>query len=433
MNSGDSANTEGASAANSSAADIHFIDQLHQHLDEKQTEGKGLALLLVDCGIIGRVDAVWGYQVGDAVRARLFSTLRTEVLRPGDIICELGRDELACVLSAIDEPQMAMLAAEKMLRAINAPLWLGDEEVFASPSIGVAISRAQEGNSDSVMLQAKRACIAAAGRADHIALYDEKQDIQALHLVESSRLRSAIESDALELVFQPQFDLRYGPIMGMESMLRWGDGGREVVSMRDAIAAAEAGGSVAKLVSSVLNRALRNCSEFRQRAGLDLRVSINLPARCLLQDGIPDLVERALRTWALSPVRLVLEIGDIAVLQAEPDAQAALQRLNEMGIKLSIDDPHASLSSYFWLATMPFRELKIDLSVAPDWMTQAKSEGVLKSLVELARHLKLEIVVMGVQDEVAAKKLATMGCDFIQADFKGPPVDPEEFVTRFSD
>ncbi len=433
MSDMESPDKETPSSGAPAAADIHFIDQLHQHLDDRQAQGQALTLLLVDCGIVGRVDAVWGYQVGDAVRARIFSTLRTEVLRPGDIICELGRDELACVLSAIDEPQMAMLAAEKMLRTLNAPLWLGDEEVYATPSIGVAISQAKDGNSDSLMLQARRACVAAAGLADHIALYDVKQDVQALHLIESSRLRSAVESDALELVFQPQFDLRYGPIMGMESMLRWSDGDRAMVCMREAIAAAEAGGIVAKLISSMLNRALRNCSEFRQKAGLDLRVSINLPARCLLQDGLPDLIERALRTWALGPVRLVLEIDDIATLQAEPSAQAALQRLHEMGIKLSIDDPHASLASYFWLATMPFKELKIDLSVAPDWMTQPRSEGVLRSLIELARHLKLEIVAMGVPDDAAAKKLAALGCDFIQADFRGPAVDPEEFVTRFAD
>jgi diguanylate cyclase (GGDEF)-like protein len=429
----DPAGPDAGSSEPPAAVEIPFIDRLRRCIDERQADGQGVALLLVDCGLIGRVDVLWGYQVGDAVRTRIVSSLREGVLRPGDFIGELGRDDLACVLSAIEGPQMALLAAEKLLRTLNAPLWLGEEEVYASPSIGIAAFQGQKGNAESLMRQAKSACVAASGLAGHIALYDEGQDTQASPLVRESRLRSAIAEDALELVFQPQFDLRFGQIMGLESKLRWSGGTRELVSMRDAIAAAEAGGMVTKLISSVLNRALRNCSEFRQRAGLDLRIAVNLPARALLQAELPELVERALRTWALRAGRLVLEIEDVSVLESFPETQAAIRRLHEMGVKLSIDDTRASLASLFWLATMPFKELKLDLSAAPDWMAQSRSEGVLRSLVELAHHLELEVVAVGVQGDAAAAKVAELGCDFLQADFRSPPVDAEAFVARFAD
>ena len=433
MNQADPAGLDAGSPGPSPAAEIPFIDQLRSCVDERKSDGQGLALLLVDCGLIERVDALWGYQVGDAVRARIVATLRDEVLRPGDFIGELGRDDLAYVLSAIEGPQMALLAAEKLLRTLNAPLWLGEEEVYASPSIGIAACQGQGGNAESLMRQAKSACVAASGLAGHIAFYDPAQDSGASRLVQESRMRSAIAEDALELVFQPQIDLRFGQIMGMESMLRWSDGTRGLVSMREAIAAAEAGGMVTKLISSVLNRALRNCSEFRQSAGLDLRVAVNLPARSLLLPELPDLIERALRTWALRAGRLVLEIQDVGVLEAFPEARAAVQRLHEMGIKLSIDDARAPLSSLFWLATMPFKELKINLSLTPDWMAHPRSDGVLRSLIELAHRLELEVVAFGARDAAAAARLAELGCDFMQADFRGPPVDPQEFVAKFAD
>ena len=202
--------------------------------------------------------------------------------------------------------------------------------------------------------------------------------------------------------------------------------------MRDAIAAAEAGGLVSKMISSLLNRALRNCSEFRQRAGLDLRVAINLPARALMEPGLTDLVERALRTWSLRPGRLMLEIGDIPALHEYADAQAAILRLHELGVKLSIDDASAPLSSLFSLASLPFQELKIDLSVVHGWAGQARAESVLQSLIALVHGLKLDVVATGVADEAAAARLLELGCDFMQANFKGPPVDPEGFVDRFA-
>jgi diguanylate cyclase (GGDEF)-like protein len=420
------------SAALPPAAEASFLDRLQGCLEQRRADGQSLALLLVDCGVIGRIDALWGYQVGDSVRARIVASLRAEVLRPDDFVGELGRDDLACVLPTVEGPQLALLAAEKTLRTMNAPLWLGEAEIYASPSVGIALFPGVADGAESLLRQARSACTAASGSTSHIALYEETQISPASALIKEGRLRSAIAEDAFDLVFQPQFDLRFGQIMGVEAMLRWHDGSRELVSMRDAVAAAEAGGLVTKMISALLNRGLRNCSEFRQRAGLDLRIAIKLPARGLLEPGLSELVERALRTWSLRPGRLVLEIDDVSALEAHARAQAAILRLNEIGVKLSIDDARASLSSLFWLATMPFQELKIDLCVAHDWTGQERSEGVLRSLIELAHHLKLDVVAISVADDAAAARLLELGCDFMQADFKGPPVDAEEFVTRFA-
>jgi len=429
------ADPAGPDAGNSAppvATAASFPDRLRRCIEQRRADGHSLALLLVDCGVIGRIDALWGYRVGDMVRARIVASLSAEVLRPDDFVGELGRDELACALSVVEGPQLALLAAEKLRRTLNAPLWLGDAEIYASPSVGIALFPGSADDAESLLQQARNACVTASVLPSHVATFDAGGNSPAAQLIEEGRLRSAIAEDALDLVFQPQFDLRFGQIMGVEAMLRWRNGSRDLVPMRDAIAVAEAGGLVSKLISALLNRALRNCSEFRQRAGLDLRIAINLPARGLLEPGLPELVERALQTWSLRPGRLVIEIEDFPTLQAQAQAQAAIARLNEIGVKLSIDDVRAPLSSLFWLATMPFQEIKIDLAMARDWIGQARSEGVLRSLIELIHGLKLNVVALGAADEAQAARLLELGCDFMQANFKGPPVDAEEFVTRFA-
>ena len=432
MTAADAAAPEGGSSGPLAAEEVPFIHQLRRSIEERRADGRSLALLIVYCGLIGRVDALWGFPIGDAVRARIISSLRADALRQDDFVGALGRDNLACVLSSVESAQIALLAAQKILRILDAPLWLGEEEIFTSPTIGIAVFPGRAGNVESMMRQAKTACLAARYSSSRVALYSEAQETGISGLIQESRLRAAIAEDALELVFQPQFDLRFGQIMGVEAMLRWTGAARELVPMRDAFAAAVAGGLVPKLISSVLNRALRNCSEFRQRAGLDLRIAINLPARALLEPELADLVERALGTWALRAGRLMLEIDDIAVLEAHAEAQATIRRLDKIGVKLSIDDPRAPLASFFWLATMPFNELKIDLNLFSDWMGDARSEGLLKSLVDLAHQLKLDVAVVGVRDDAAAARLQEQGCDFMQGDFKGPPVDSEEFVVRFA-
>jgi diguanylate cyclase len=432
VTSGDPAEPGELSAEPASGARIPFLDRLRGCVEQRRADGQSLALLLVDYGVIGRIDMLWGYQAGDAVRARIVASLDAQVLRPDDFTGELGRDQLACVLPLVEGEQLAKLAAEKLLRTLGEPLWMGEDEIYASPSVGIAIFPASADDAELLLRQARSACETAASLSSRIAFYQKERDSGAFLLVEEGRLRSAVAEDALELVLQPQFDLRFGQIMGVEAMLRWRDGTRGLVSMRDAIAAAEAGGMVGKLISSLLNRALRNCSEFRQRAGLDLRVAVNFPARALLNPEFSELVERALRTWSLRPGRLMIEIGDLAGLEADAQVQAEIRRLHEIGVRLSLDDVRAPLSSLFWLAAMPFKELKIDLSIAHDWTAQARSEGVLRSLIELVHQLKLDVVAISVPDEAAAAKLLEIGCDFMQADFKGPPVSPEEFVTRFA-
>ena len=436
MSSADLPRAEGGAF---SVTDGPFIEQLHASLAERKADGQGLALLVVHFGLVGRADAHYGYEIGDAVRARLIATVRNDVLRPGDFLGEFGRDQVACVLAPLADPQMAIMAAEKLRRTLHEPLWLGEDEVYASPAIGIATHSGEIDDARALMRQARTACVTAAELPDRIALYDPSQDGSAALLVREGRLRSAVASDALELVFQPQFDLRFGQIMGMESLLRW-PGTRELVSMPDAIEAAEAIGSVDRLLSSVLNRALRNCAEFRQRAGLDLRVAVNLPARALLMAELPDLVERALRTWALRAGRLVLEIEGIPLLQSHPEARATLQKLYEMGVKLSVDDTGAPGSSLFFIATLPLHEIKIDLSGVANLPQAETAEGetlprsgmVLKSLAELAHQLGIEVTVVGVQNEAIAGQLAALGCDFMQGDYRAAPADPEEFVRLYT-
>ena len=414
------------------AADIPFSEALRDRIAERRADGRNLAVLLMKCGVMGQINALWGYQVGDAVRARIAASLRADVLRPDDLVRDIGRDDIACVLSTVEGSDVAVLAAEKILRALNVPFWIGEEEIYARPTIGIAMYPTHGDEAESLLQRAKSACIAAADIAGRIAMYAEDSDNpRQARFVYENRLRTAVAEDALELVFQPQFDLRLGQIMGIESLLRWRDAALGVIRAEDVFAAAESAGVVTELVSSVLNRALRNCSEFRYSAGLDLRIGVNLSGRALLHADLPDVVERALGTWRLRPGRLVIEIGETSVLAEDAVAQKTLLRLKELGVKLSIDDAGLALSSLFWLVTMPFQEIKIDVALARNLAGGPKSERILQSLIELAHSLKLDVVALGVADDAAANRLKELGCDTMQADYKGLPLDPKSFVAQF--
>lgn len=415
------------------AADpVVFAELLNARVEERRADGKNLAVLIIECGVVSRIDAVWGYQVGDAVRSRVSSLLCAEVLRPGDLLGEMGRDDFACVLSTVEGPAVALLAAKKSLRALDTPFWIGEEEIYASPAIGIAMFPEHADQAQVLLQRARSACTLARNLPGLIADYAEDRDNSAeSKLLYENRLRTAVSEDALELVFQPQYDLRLGQVMGAEGLLRWRDPAGGLIAAEHAFAAADTADQVTNLVSSILNRALRNVSEFRYSAGLDLRIGVKLPARVLRQTELLDVIERALGTWSRRPGTLILGIGETSVLWTEPVARETLGRLKDLGVKLSIDDPGMTISSLFHLANMPFQEIKIDVSAASDLAGASKSEHILRSLIELAHHLRLAVVAVGVTDDAAAARLKDLGCDYMQADYKGPALEPKQFVERF--
>jgi diguanylate cyclase (GGDEF)-like protein len=421
-----------AAADTFSSSVIPFLEALRGKLEERAADGGNLAVLLIDCGVIGRIDAIWGYHVGDAVRDRVTALLHSDVLRPGDLVGAMGRDEFACVLPAIDDPAVALLAARKSLRALNVPFWVDDDEIHADPAIGIVMSP-MHGDQPEVLLQrARSACSLARNLPGRIADYEEGWDDAAKsQLLYENRLHTAVLEDALELVFQPQYDLRLGQIMGAEALLCWRDPAFGMADPEQAFAAAESAEKLSDLVSLILNRALRIVSEFRYSAGLDLRIAIKLPARALRNTELVDVVGRALGTWSRRPGTLILEIGDTALLGTDTVARETLGRLKELGLKLSIDDPGMALPSLFRLASMPFQEIKLDVSAARDLEDAVKSAHIIQSIIELAHRLRLDVVAVGVTDDAAAARLKELGCDLMQADYKGPALGPEEFVQRY--
>ncbi|MEO8716797.1 MAG: GGDEF domain-containing phosphodiesterase [Burkholderiales bacterium] len=410
-----------------------FMAQADACVAARIADGQQMALLFVDCGVIGRIDGVWGYVVGDAVRDRLGARLRTEVLRVQDIIGHPGRDQFVCVLADLQSAGVATLATEKLLRALDQPLWVDVDELYARPAVGIAVFPEHGTSAIELLQRARVSARAARERPERFALYSPDQERSEIELLlYENRLRAAISQDALDIVFQAQRDVRTGLIVGAESQLRWRDASLGAVPVEKAIAAAESAGLVNEVTLWLVNGALRNCRQFRDAAGLDLRVGVTLSAKSLRQSDLPDFVLSALKTWNLRPSRLALEITDTQVLATNLESVETLQRLRAAGVRLSLNDPGAGYASLSWLATLPFHELRINLAHVGDIVDSPPHLALVESLIGLAHRLKMEVLVAGVENEASAALLKPLGCDLMQGAVIGAPLETLEFIEKFS-
>jgi EAL domain-containing protein (putative c-di-GMP-specific phosphodiesterase class I) len=283
-----------------------------------------------------------------------------------------------------------------------------------------------------LMQRGKAASHSARERPERVAAYAPALERpEAELLLYENRLRAAIAQDTLGVVFQPQRDLRTGLIVGAECLLRWRDGALGTVPVEKAIAAAESAGLVNEVTLWVVNGALRTCREFRDVAGLDLRIGVNLSAKSLRQAELPEFVAGALKTWNLRPSRLALEITETAVLARSPDAVVTLGRLRDGGVRLCLDDAAAGYGALAGLALLGFHELKIDLAPMGGTLAAPQHLALVQSLVELAHRLKMEAVAAGVGDEASAAKLKQLGCDYLQGAVVGEPLEAAAFVKQY--
>jgi diguanylate cyclase (GGDEF)-like protein len=409
-----------------------FAQYLEECIADSRRDGGGLAVLLIDCGVVSRADAMWGYHAGDAARMQLVQRLSMAVLRERDIIGEPGRDEFALVLIPADGAGVGVVAAPNALGARPTPIQIDEDEIYARPAVGIALFPESGEDSQTLMAHAKIACHSARESIERVALYAEiQQRPHADVLRYESKLRAAINQNNLELVFQPQFDPAARRIAGLEALLRWQDGELGPVRPDKVIAVAESAGLINDVTFWVISSALRHCAMFRDR-GLDVSVSINLSPNNLRERELPDFIDRGLRTWNLKPERVVVEITETAVLGPREIVDEALARLKQTGVRLSVDDFGTGYSSMSYLAAMPLDEMKIDLSFVRDMMEVPQHERIVRSMIELGCSLGLTVVAEGVESERAAQRLALLGCHRLQGFWLCPPIGAEELLRRYA-
>jgi EAL domain-containing protein (putative c-di-GMP-specific phosphodiesterase class I) len=194
-----------------------------------------------------------------------------------------------------------------------------------------------------------------------------------------------------------------------------------------ALEAAEAAGVTRELSWWLFNNALRECADIA-RAGLQVPLSLRVPAAGLLQADFPDFVGRALRTWRIPPKNLVVEIHENALAGELEKVKEALERLKGHGLRLAIDGFGTGSSSLSSLAELPLDELRLPAAFVADMQKAPVHEKIVRSLVRLARDLELDVTAEGVEDGATALALTTLGCKRIQGAYVSPPLAAEEII-----
>ena len=401
----------------------------HKRLEEALRSGSGesrVAVMIMDLDHFKEINDTLGHHHGDLLLREIGPRVGGS-LRDGDTIARLGGDEFGLLLPDVGGTQTAVAVARRVLRSLEHPFVLEGLALDVAGSIGIACSPQHGEGAETLMQRADVAMYAAKeSRAGHELYAPERDRYNPERLELLGQLRSAIE-DQLVLHYQPKAALPGGQVRGVEALVRWQHPQRGLIFPDQFIPLAERTAFLTPLTLRVLEMALGQCRAWRDQ-GLELRVSVNLSPRNLVDLHLPDEIESMLVRYEVPSSSLVLELTENTLMTDPKRAIDVLARLSAIGVGLSIDDFGTGQSSLGYLKRLPVEELKIDKSFVINMNVDDNDAIIVRSTIELSHNLGLRVVAEGVESEESWDQLAALGCDIAQGYYLARPMPAEELT-----
>jgi len=408
-----------------------FSDLVTRALAQAKRDDERCAVLVMNLDGFKQVNDAIGHDRGDALLRQVGERL-TAALREADTVARLDGDGFAVMPADTRDLAAAAEVAWKIQRACESEFLVGEDAVHVSASIGIALFPEHGRTTTELLRCAEMAMYVAKRSGNGHAVFDAAQERKtADHLALLLDLRECVERDQLILHYQPKIDLSTREIFGVEALVRWNHPTQGLLQPGTFMYDVESTDLIEPLTRWVLKTALSQQRRWRD-AGYDLSMAVNVSARSLEHGStLPDLVAELTRTSAIPPGRLTLELTEGALIEAA--APDVLDRLHEMGQRVSIDDFGTGYSSLVYLQRLAADEIKVDRSFVTTIATTGDDAIIVRSTIDLAHNLGLTVVAEGVEDENVLDALVGYGCDAAQGFHFGRPAPAEELTEWLSE
>jgi diguanylate cyclase (GGDEF)-like protein len=405
-----------------------FFDRLGQKIEHARRHPEDLfAVLFIDLDRFKVVNDSLGHTVGDQMLVATAQRL-TQCLRSEDTVSRLSGDEFAILLSDIRDISDAIRVAERVQTKLTSTSMIENLNRVTTASIGIAVykdsyTHPQEllRDSDSAMYRAK------AMGGGHYVIFDDAMYANAMALMQmEADLKRAVENNEWQVYYQPIVRLPDKEIIGMEALLRWNHPQRGIIFPAEFIHIAEDTGLILPIGKYVLQEACAQVKAWRKGKYPTLWVSVNLSGRQFQDQNLLSIVQQNLIGFKPTEEILHLEITESVAMKDLSQSTRILNELDQLGVKVSLDDFGIGYSSLGYLNRFPIRILKIDRSFINDINENRNSEAIISAIISMGHALKLEVVAEGVETDEQLAFLQSISCDEIQGYLISPPLPADQ-------
>lgn len=367
-------------------------------------------LVYLDVDNLKQVNDIHGHTVGDSLVVAQAERIRS-VIGPSDLVARSGGDEFLILTDRWETPEQAVLEAEKLFEKLSQPFDYEGKRIETSVSAGIA-RFPDHGQALTGLIRAADIALQRCKmeQKSSFRIYDKRMDD---HLRQRREIRveldSALREAQFDLFYQPIVDARTGQLAFYEALIRWRHPYRGLVPPDLFLPIAQDAGLMPAIGAWVLERALCDACSWMQTG-----VSVNVCSSQIQMPGFAKKVSLLLREYDFPPDRLILEITEDLMLEESAQTRETIVRLRDLGVGLAIDDFGTGFSSLSYLHKYSFDKMKIDRSFISRIGEDEEADMVVRSMLSLARVMRMQSVGEGVETEAQRDFLVEAGCDFLQ-------------------
>ncbi|MDT8406190.1 MAG: EAL domain-containing protein [Methylococcales bacterium] len=403
----------------------YFQNHLEHELKRAERSGKCLALLFIDLDRFKEINDTLGHNAGDQLLKEVARRLQS-VVRQTDTICRLGGDEFTVILPDLETRTDAEQVSTKILHALTQVIYLDQEPVHVSASIGMTFFPEDDSTLDSLVQNADQAMYAAKNmgrnRACSFTPVMKEDALRKMQLLQD--LHSALELQQFHLLYQPIIDLATGAIVKAEALIRWRHPRLGLISPAVFIPLAEQSTLIVDIGQWVFQTVSRQLEVWRAPYYRDVQISVNVsPVQFIDDNNNLDGWYQALSDAGLSGQQIVIEITEGLLLDDNQKIEQRLLAFRDVGIQVAIDDFGTGYSSLAYLKKFDIDFLKIDQSFVKQLTEQSLDMALCEAIVVMAHKLGLKVIAEGVETETQYQLLKQIGCDFGQGYYIGKPME----------
>ena len=405
-----------------------FLDRVEQAAQRaRRHENYRVAVLLLELDDFRTINDRFGHSIGDELLVAIACRLKA-CLRAVDTVARLGGDKFAVLLEEISEVGDATRVAERIQAALAFPLILSGHEVLTTVSIGIALSRTGYDQPENIIRDANTAMHGAkVQRKARYAIFDgaiRKSSTASLQRLLNPPL--SLNSDCLQLFYQPIVSLSTGKITGFEALVRWQHQDYSLIPSDEFIPKAEANGKIGSLTELFLRKACRQISDWQRQFPNNppLTISVNISSTELTTPDLIKQILQILQETQLDASSLHLEITENVLMQVAAASQM-LQQLRNLGLQLSVDNFGSSYSLLSYLHRFPINTLKIDPAFVSQIGIEPENWEIVQTILMLAHNLSLNVTAEGIETAQQLSQLRRLNCNYGQGYFFSGPLDTE--------
>ena len=406
-----------------------LIERADAHLALAGGTGKGLVLVAIEIPQIAQVKQGMGYAAADEL-TMLLATRLTAALVEGDVLARLAGGEFAILVRdelGDDLGSVVAMRARAIGSALSEPLTLRSTSLVATCAFGAANAPADGDQAASLLSSAlialRSATAAGPGQIRFASSSGNERAMRQIAL--EWALRQALADGEFSLKYQPQIELRYGAVQGVEALLRWRSASLGDVSPAEFIPIAEQGGLIVAIGEWVLRTACLQAAAWKREGFANLRVHVNISPAQLARDDLADRIQAILLEAGADPRQLGVEVTETMLSDNAEKAARALGALRAIGMEISLDDFGTGYSNLSTLRALPIDVIKIDRSYVHDVLAAPAEVSMTRAVITMAHSLQMRVLAEGVETESQLALLLAHRCDALQGFYFSQPVDAE--------